>query len=46
MDEDSDALASAFLASELMDETRDYLARGRRFEKLSPDQLNLNYAAP
>ena len=35
----SDALATAFLQSELMDETRDYLARGRRFEQLSPDQL-------
>jgi hypothetical protein len=33
-------LATAFLASELMDETRDYLARGRRFETLSSDQLN------
>jgi hypothetical protein len=40
MDEESNALASVFLASEWMDETRDYLARGRRFEKLSPDQLN------
>jgi hypothetical protein len=37
---DNDALATAFLQSELMDETADYLARGRHLEQLSPDQLN------
>jgi hypothetical protein len=39
-DEAGHELASAFLASALMDEMSDYLARGRRLEGLSPDQLN------
>jgi hypothetical protein len=39
MGEYSDVQARAVFASELMDETQDYLARGQRFEKLSPDQL-------
>jgi hypothetical protein len=32
--------ATAFLQSDLMDQTHDYLMRGRRFETLSPEQLN------
>ena len=40
VDEYSDALATAFLQSELMNETQDYLTRGRRLETLSSDQLN------
>jgi hypothetical protein len=38
------ALPEAWLQNELLEQTRDYLTRGRRFERLRIDQLNEEWA--
>lgn len=45
MTDDADNLAGAILQSALMDETRDYLKRGRRFEAVATAQLNQQWVA-
>ena len=37
-------LSRTWLQNELFEQTRDYLARGRRFERLRVDQLNEEWA--
>jgi len=39
-----EALPEAWLQNELLEQTRDYLTRGRRFERLRIDQLNEEWA--
>src|SRR5476649_706633 len=39
-----EALPEAWLQNELLEQTRDYLTRGRRFESLRIDQLNEEWA--
>jgi hypothetical protein len=45
MNDNIDAIAQAFLDHQAMEETRSYLARGRRFEGLSVEDLNRGWAA-
>ena len=45
MTDNADDLADAFLQSALMDETGDYVQRGRRFEALPTPQLNEQWVA-
>ena len=39
-----EALPEVWLQNELLEQTRDYLTRGRRFERLRLDQLNEEWA--
>jgi len=39
-----EALPEVWLQNELLEQTRDYLTRGRRFERLRSDQLNEEWA--
>jgi hypothetical protein len=39
-----DALPEAWIQNELFEQTKDYLTRGRRFERLRVDQLNEEWA--
>ena len=39
-----EALPEVWLQNELLEQTRDYLTRGRRFERLRIDQLNEEWA--
>jgi hypothetical protein len=39
-----EALPEAWLQNELLEQTRDYVTRGRRFERLRIDQLNEEWA--
>jgi hypothetical protein len=39
-----EALPEAWLQNELLEQTRDYVTRGRRFEGLRIDQLNEEWA--
>jgi hypothetical protein len=39
-----EALPEAWLQNELFEQTRDYLTRGRRFERMRGDQLNEEWA--
>ena len=39
-----DALPEAWIQNELFEQTKDYLKRGRRFERLRVDQLNEEWA--
>jgi hypothetical protein len=45
MNDTIDAIAQAFMDHQAMEETRSYLARGRRFERLSVEDLNKGWAA-
>ena len=42
--EQFEALPEAWFQNELFEQTRDYLARGRRFERMRDDQLNEEWA--
>ena len=42
--EQFEALPEVWLQNELLEQTRDYLTRGRRFERLRLDQLNKVWA--
>ena len=42
--EQFEALPEAWLQNELLEQTRDYVTRGRRFERLRIDQLNEEWA--
>lgn len=42
--ERSEALPEVWLQNELLEQTRDYLTRGRRFERLILDRLNEEWA--
>ncbi len=44
MAERFEALPEAWVQNELLEQTRDYLTRGRRFERLRLDQLNVEWA--
>ena len=44
MNDTIDAIAQAFLDHQAMEETRSYLERGRRFERLSVEDLNKGWA--
>ena len=44
LEERFEALPEAWLQNELLEQTRDYLTRGRRFERLRIDQLNEEWA--
>jgi hypothetical protein len=45
MNDSIDAITQAFMDHQAMEETRSYLARGRRFEGLSVEDLNQGWAA-
>jgi hypothetical protein len=44
MAERFEALPEAWVQNELLEQTRDYLTRGRRFERLRLDQVNVEWA--
>ena len=45
MNDNIDAITQAFLDHQAMEETRSYLGRGRRFERLSVEDFNKGWVA-